>query len=48
MSDNLRRYRAIHSALIQGYPDTPTGKMVRHLTTLVALISGTVGSRSTQ
>jgi len=48
MSDNLRRYRAIHRALLQGYPNTPKGKVVRHLTTLAALISGIVGSHSTQ
>jgi hypothetical protein len=48
MSDNLRRYRAIHKALIQGYPDAPKGNVVRHLTTLAALISGIVGSHSTQ
>jgi hypothetical protein len=48
MSDNLRRYRAIRSALIQGYPDEPPGNVVRHLTTLAALISGIVGSHSTQ
>jgi Transposase DDE domain len=48
MSDNLRRYRAIHKALIQGYPEAPQGKVARHLTTLAALISGIVGSHSTQ
>jgi hypothetical protein len=48
MSDNLRRYRAIHRALIQGYPDVPHGNVARHLTTLAALISGIVGSHSTQ
>ena len=48
MSDNLRRYRAIHRALIQGYPDVPQGNVARHLTTLAALISGIVGSHSTQ
>jgi hypothetical protein len=48
MSDNLRRYRALHTALIQGYPDAPQGHVVRHLTTLAALISGIVGSHSTQ
>jgi Transposase DDE domain len=48
MSDNLRRYRAIRRALIQGYPATPKGKVVRHLTTLAALISGIVSSQSTQ
>jgi hypothetical protein len=48
MSDNLRRYRAIRAALIQGYPGQPTGTVARHLTTLAALISGIVGSKSTQ
>jgi hypothetical protein len=48
MSDNLRRYRAIHKALLQGYPDVPQGNVVRHLTPLAALISGIVGSHSTQ
>jgi Transposase DDE domain len=48
MSDNLRRYRAIRAALLQGYPGQPTGTTARHLTTLAALISGIVGSKSTQ
>jgi Transposase DDE domain len=48
MSDNLRRYRAIRAALTQGYPGQPTGQVARHLTTLAALISGIVGSKSTQ
>ena len=48
MSDNLRRYRAIRAALLQGYPGQPTGTITRHLTTLAALISGIVGSKSTQ
>ena len=48
MSDNLRRYRAIRDALTQGYPGQPTGIVARHLTTLAALISGVVGSKSTQ
>ena len=48
MSDNLRRYRAIRAALIQGYPGQPTGTVARNLTTLAALISGIVGSKSTQ
>ena len=48
MSDNLRRYRAIREALRQGYPGQPTGLVARHLTTLAALISGIVGSQSTQ
>ena len=48
MSDNLRRYRAIRDALIQGYPGQLPGPSTRHLTTLAALISGIVGSKRTQ
>jgi len=48
MCDNLRRYRAIRDALTQWYPGQPTGTVTRHLTTLAALISGIVGSKSTQ
>jgi hypothetical protein len=48
MSDNLRRYRAIQDALTQYYPEPPTGTVARHLPTLAALISGIVGSKSTQ
>ena len=48
MSDNLRRYRAIRDALTQWYPGQPTGTAARHLATLAALISGIVGSKSTQ
>ena len=48
MSDNLRRYRAIRDALRQWYPGQPTGTVARHVTTLAALISGIVGSKSPQ
>src|SRR5262245_10876596 len=48
MSDNLRRYHAIRDALTQGYPGHTTGTVARHLTTLAALLSGIVGSKSTQ
>src|SRR2546427_7699481 len=48
MSDNLRRYRAIRDALAQCYPTAFQGNFARHLTTLAALISGIVGSKSTQ
>ena len=48
MSDNLRRYRAIRDAFTQWYPGQPTGSIARHLTTLAALIRGTVGSKSPQ
>ena len=48
MRDNLRRYRAICRALTQAYPVAPQGNLARHLMTLAALVSGIVGSRSTQ
>jgi hypothetical protein len=48
MSDNLRQYRAIREALTHGYPGKPTGHVARHLTTLAALSSGIVASKSTQ
>jgi hypothetical protein len=48
MSDNLRRYRARREALPQGYPGQPSGTVARHLLPLAALISGSVGSQSTQ
>ena len=48
MSDNRRQYRAIREALRQGYPGEPKGQLARHLTTLAALISGIVASKSTQ
>jgi hypothetical protein len=48
MRDNLRRSRAIRDAFIQWYPGQPTGTVARHLTTLAALISGILGSKSTQ
>jgi len=48
MRDNLRRYRAIQDALTPWYPGQPTSAVARHLRTLAALISGIVGSKSTQ
>src|SRR5712691_10140106 len=48
MSDNLRRYRAICHALTHAHPTPPTGHFARHVQTLAALISGIVGSKSTQ
>ena len=47
MSDNLRRYRAIRQSLNSLYPTLPTGNLARQLNTLAALISGIVGSKST-
>lgn len=48
MSDHLRRYRAIHAALLPGYSGQLSGTLARHVTTLAALIRGSVGSQSTQ
>ncbi len=48
MSDNLRRYRAIRDALAQCYPTSSQGNFARHLNTLAALLSGIVGSKSSQ
>jgi hypothetical protein len=45
MSDNLKRYCAIHSALLQLYPTEPTGNLARHLRTFAALVCGIVGSK---
>ena len=47
MSDNRRRYLAIKDALTQLYPTEPKGNLARHIHTLAALVSGIVGSRST-
>ncbi len=46
MSDNLRRYRTIRKELVNLYPGELRGNLARHLNTLAALISGIVGSRS--
>ncbi len=48
MSDNLRRYRAIHDTLKQCYPEEPTGNFARHVVTLAAFINGIIASRSSQ
>lgn len=47
MSDNLRRYRAIKSGLLQLYPRQLSGRMLQHLHVLALFISGIVGSKST-
>ena len=47
MSDNHRRYCAIHEALTQLMPHAK-GHVARHLLTLTALICGIVGSKHTQ
>ena len=48
MRDNLRQYRAIRAALRKAYPGEPQGRCARHLTTLAAMSSGIVASKSTQ
>ena len=48
MSDNLKRYCAIQSHLKQLFPTEPTASQARHLSTLAALISGIIGSKSCQ
>ncbi len=48
MNDSLKRYRAIKDGLKQFYPGEPQGNALRHLNVLAALISGIVGSHSTQ
>ena len=47
MPDNIKRFRAIHKALLTYYPGTAKGNFARHLLTLAALMTGIVGSRRT-
>lgn len=47
MSDNIRTYRAVRTALKKLYPTEPQGNLARHLNTLAGLVSGIVGSRRT-
>jgi hypothetical protein len=48
MSDNLKRYLAIKRALIQLYPQAPTGHLLQSLNVLAMFINGIVASKSTQ
>jgi hypothetical protein len=48
MSDSRRRYDAIKSKLVQLWPQQPTGRQMQSLTVLALMISGIVGSKSTQ
>jgi hypothetical protein len=48
MSDSHLRYRTIRTALEQLFPKDLNGHQRRHLTVLAALMSGIVGSRSSQ
>ena len=45
MSDNLRRYCAIQTALRQLRPTEPKGNTARHINTLAMLICGIIGSQ---
>ena len=45
MSDNLRRYFAIQTALKSLRPTEPKGNVARHLKTLAMLVSGILGSQ---
>jgi len=47
VSDNRRRFVAIHNAIKKLYPYEPCGNLARHLTTLAMLISGIVASKRT-
>ena len=47
MSDNIKRLRTIGKALKDLYPREPKGNLLKHLFTLAAIISGIIGSRST-
>lgn len=46
MYDNLRRFRAIRNALEKLFPEGVSGNLSRRLTTMCWLISGIVGSKS--
>lgn len=48
MSDSRRRYHAIKDKLLQLWPQQPTGRQMQSLTVLALMISGIVGSKSTQ
>ncbi len=48
MSDSRRRFRVIRKALHKLYLNQAQGNLARHLDTLAAIISGIVGSRSSQ
>ena len=48
MGDNKTRYREIRNSLEEFYPAQPRGNFSRNLNTLAAMVSGIVGSKSTQ
>jgi len=48
MSDNLRRFQAVRTALNKYYPQTDSKRRQRHLTTLAAMVAGIVAAGSSQ
>jgi hypothetical protein len=46
MSDNVRRFLAVRTALTQYYPHTDSKRHQRHLTTLAAMVAGIVAAGS--
>ena len=44
MSDNVRRFHAVCTALTQYYPHTGSKRHVRHLTTLAAMVVGLIAA----
>lgn len=46
MSDNVRRFAAVRTALNKYYPDTGSKRHARHLTTLAAMVAGIVAAGS--
>ena len=46
MSDNVRRFLAVRTALTKYYPDTGSKRHHRHLTTLAAMVAGLVAAGS--
>ena len=47
MTDNVRRFMAVRTALIQHYPGMPSKRMTRHLTTLAGMVAGIVAAGAT-
>lgn len=48
MSDNLRRFQAVRTALTKYYPQTDSKRHYRHLTTLAGMVAGIVAAGSSQ
>ncbi len=46
MSDNVRRFQAVRTALTQYYPQTDSKRHHRHLTTLAGMVAGIVAAGS--